>query len=167
MQVSISIDTNNPKEVDLLVQLAASLAGVAVSSGAAPAQTPKPPKAVPVQAAAPQPGVLETPPPAAPRRGRPPKAVSPAAPSPAVPSTAPSPAPAEPAAAAEPPAPEPAGGAAPSVTIDDARKALSDLNTAKGLDVARAALIHFGANRISELAPENYAGFVAHCKSQM
>lgn len=58
---------------------------------------------------------------------------------------------------------EPAASSAP-VTIDDARAALTKLNAAKGLEVAKEALTKFGASRMADLKEADYAAFVAHCE---
>ena len=48
---------------------------------------------------------------------------------------------------------------------EQAMVALTDLNGKKGLPVARALLLEFGANRFSELKEEHFAEFVAKAKT--
>lgn len=62
----------------------------------------------------------------------------------------------------------PAASAAVDVkpaSIDDVRHALATVNSALGLEDAKKALAEFGANRVSELKPEDFGAFVAHCNS--
>lgn len=63
--------------------------------------------------------------------------------------------------------PIPASVSSPDVklTIDDVRKALSELNSDRGLVVAKQALDKFGCARVSDLIEGRYAEFIAHCDS--
>lgn len=70
---------------------------------------------------------------------------------------------AEPEKEAAEPAPEPTGAA--TVSVDDARAALQELVTTKGMDVAFGVLKQYGAQRVSELQAADYAGFIDACKA--
>lgn len=72
------------------------------------------------------------------------------------------------------PAPSTAGDTPPShdlplsespASMEDLRKALSDLLAAKGMTECSQLLATFGATRIGELPVEKYAAVVAACKS--
>lgn len=76
------------------------------------------------------------------RRGRPPKAASVVA--------APAP--------AEPPSPP------PEIKVEDAKKALAALVERSSLTTGMEALSRFGATRISELKPEQWAEFIDFCR---
>jgi hypothetical protein len=107
------------------------------------------------------PSVAQDTPAAKPSRGRPRKqAETPAAPAPTpevTPEVAPEPTPQpEPEAQKAETATEPK-----AVTIDDARQALRDLFNAKGATLASELLKEFGAIRVSDVKPEDYAKFVA------
>lgn len=58
---------------------------------------------------------------------------------------------------------EPEPTATTELTIDDVRKAVDALNSRKGLGAARDAVMQFGANRISDVDPSQYAALIAHC----
>ena len=50
-------------------------------------------------------------------------------------------------------------------TMDEVRHALAEVNSKHGLETAKEALAQFDAARVSELSPDNYGAFVAHCNS--
>ena len=52
------------------------------------------------------------------------------------------------------------------VTLDDVRAALSRVNEAKGMPVARAVLAQFGAARVSEVPMDKYADFILACEAE-
>lgn len=50
-------------------------------------------------------------------------------------------------------------------TFDEAKAVLSQLNTEKGMPVAKKALAHFNATRLSELDSSVYAEFIEYCEA--
>jgi len=60
-----------------------------------------------------------------------------------------------------------AASSSPSATKDDAIKALSALNEAKGFEAAREALEKLGAKRMGEVKPEKYGELVEICKQMV
>ena len=75
-----------------------------------------------------------------------------------------------PAPKPEAPAPAPAeetheaGDAAEEVTYQQAAKAVTDLSKAKGRAAAEAVLKQFGASKLPEVKPEDFAAVVKACK---
>lgn len=51
------------------------------------------------------------------------------------------------------------------LTLIDARTALQDLAAAKGVETGAEILGRFGASRVSEVEPQDFAEFVAACKA--
>jgi hypothetical protein len=49
-------------------------------------------------------------------------------------------------------------------TFDEAKAVLAELNTEKGMPVAKKALAHFNATRLSELDSSVYAEFIEYCE---
>lgn len=49
-------------------------------------------------------------------------------------------------------------------TFDEAKAVLAELNQEKGMPVAKKALAHFNATRLSELDSSVYAEFIAYCE---
>lgn len=101
------------------------------------------------------------PPPAAekPKRGRPRREVAPPLPESAAPEAE---ATATPEAEAEAPAQQ------STYTLDDARKALKDVQAKYGtadMEKPLALLSQFGAGRVSEVKAEDYAAFIAACEA--
>lgn len=77
-------------------------------------------------------------------------------------------------AAATPKAPKPAAAkAAPPPAakaevetgpgVDDVRAALRAYQAIEGVDAAKALLVEFGASKVSEVKPEDFAGFIQRC----
>ncbi len=50
------------------------------------------------------------------------------------------------------------------VTFADAKAALAEVNQEKGMEVARAILLRFGASMLSKLTDEQYPAFIAACR---
>lgn len=146
--MQITFDTTNPADLALLDKLLT----LAVA-----APTPATPVAAPVAVAddlqkveATQPAAEPAAEPVAekPKRGRKPKAEQP-----------------EPVAEVDErqlELPEPVAEAKP-LTIDEVRAALQQFTAAKGVPAGIELLKKFNASRISELAEDNYASFVAEC----
>ena len=61
---------------------------------------------------------------------------------------------------------EPAAQSAPgaSATIEQAREALTDLFTAKGLATAQEVMSRYGAKRLQDMKPEQFAIFAEHAR---
>lgn len=101
-------------------------------------------------------------PPAAdkPKRGRPRREVAPPLPESAAPESTP--------AASEAGAQSLSAPAQQTYTLDDARKALKDVQAKYGtadMEKPLAILSQFGAGRVSEVKAEDYAAFIAACKA--
>lgn len=68
----------------------------------------------------------------------------------------------EPSTVPSDPVVEPSAGG--TVTIDAVRNALAAVNSAKGLEAARAVLKEFDAGRISGVKESDYPAFIARCQ---
>lgn len=55
--------------------------------------------------------------------------------------------------------------AAPQITTDEVREALSTLAATRGTDKAKAILAQYKAGRVSEIKPEQYEAFLASIKA--